>query len=268
MKRRTVPVLWHCVLLLVAPWLAAGVAGCKQEGPASRTTLAVFAASSLTEAFQAIERDFEAAHADIDVVPTFAGSQVLRLQLEQGAAADVFASANESHMAALVDAGIVATSAVFAHNELVVIVPPDNPAGIASFSALPRVSRLVIGTDSVPVGIYTRRLLDRARAYLGDAFAAEVRARVVSEESNVRLVRAKVELGEADAAIVYRTDAAASDRVRVIPIPAELNVRAGYYIGPVAASAHAGAGARFVAYLRSEEGRRVLARHGFVTGDP
>ncbi|MFW6198359.1 MAG: molybdate ABC transporter substrate-binding protein [Acidobacteriota bacterium] len=227
--------------------------------------LSVFAASSLTEAFRQLEEGFEAAHPDIDVRLTFSGSQVLRLQLEQGAVADVFASANERHMDALVDAGMVSYSRVFAHNELVVVVPPDNPASVDSFPELPRAERLVIGTEGVPVGIYTRQLLDRAGAELGEEFVARLRDSVVSEEANVRLVRAKVELGEADAAIVYRTDATVSDRVKVVAVPESLNVRASYFIGPITASGNPAAD-RFIAYVLSEEGRRALEDHGFVTG--
>lgn len=249
---------------------AGAVAGCKQDTSRShKTELAVFAASSLTEAFQALERGFEAAHPDVDVALTFAGSQVLRLQLEQGARADIFASANEAHMQALVDADLVAGSQVFAHNELVIIVPADRASPVhspvQSVADLPEATRLVIGSSHVPVGVYTRQLFANMRARLGDDFVDRVQQRVVSEESNVRLVRAKVELGEADAAIVYRTDATSSERVRLVAIPDELNVRARYLIGPLAASARPENAARFIIYVRSEEGRRILEQHGFVT---
>ncbi len=158
--------------------------------------LTVLAASSLTEALGTIEGDLERASPALSLSTTFAGSQVLRLQIEQGAPADVFLSADEAHVDALLRAGLVVEPVLFAHNELVVIVPPSNPAGIESLEDLPRARRLVIGDASVPVGRYTRAML--ARAGLADA----VLPNVVSEESNVRLVRAKVELGEADAAVV------------------------------------------------------------------
>lgn len=246
---------------------ASGFVGCASGREASeKTELAVFAASSLTEAFGELERGFEASHPDVDVRLTFAGSQVLRLQIEQGAAVDVFASANESHVQALVEQDLVGEPRVFARNELVVIVPTSNPAGIESFSDLAEASRLVIGTDNVPVGIYARQVLDRARGELGDAFVARVLGRVVSEESNVRLVRAKVELGEADAAIVYRTDAVSSEHVRVIPIPDGINVSARYPIGGSTRAAHGPEARAFVAYVVSPEGREILARHGFVIG--
>ncbi len=251
--------LCACLLGGIAP--SGGCDGAEGE----RAELSVYAAASLTDAFRDLAAGFEAAHPDVKVVINFAGSQVLRLQIEQGARADVFASANPIHMDALVQAGLVPESRVFAHNELVVIVPPDNPARIGAFADLPRARRLVIGTAQVPVGSYTRAMLRKAGARLGGAFPTRVFARVVSEENNVRLVRAKVELGEADAAIVYRTDAAACGGVRVVPIPDDLNVRAEYHIGVLADSARARLAARWLAFIASPAGQRILARHGFVT---
>lgn len=239
-----------------------GCRGAASEDPA-RVTLHVFAASSLTEAFGELERSFEAAHPTVDLRLTFAGSQVLRLQLEQGAAADVFASANPEHLQALRAGGLVEPPVDFATNELVVVTPLDDPAGVRAFADLPRARRLVIGAEAVPVGRYTRQLLDGAAPTLGADFVAAVRARVVSVENNVRLVRAKVELGEADAAIVYRTDAAATDRVRVVEIPEALNVRARYPIAVTTRAAAPEAAARFVAFVRGPAGRAALERHGF-----
>lgn len=257
-------------------WLAVALlalAACKDREaapePPPRAELLVYAASSLTEAFGDIERAFEAAHPSVDVVLHFAGSQVLRLQIEHGAAADVFASANPEHMAALVRDGWITGDGVFARNGLVVIVPKDadGPGAVASFDDLPRAGRVVIGSEAVPVGLYTRRMLAAAAEVRGAAFAEAVRARVVSEESNVRLVRAKVEMGEADAAIVYRTDAAASDRVRALPVPAAFDVAASYHIGVVAASKRADAARAFIDFVRSPAGRALLEARGFDAGN-
>ncbi len=192
---------------------------------------------------------------------TFAGSQVLRLQIEHGAGADVFASADARHMTALVEGGHAAASRVFARNGLVIITPTAPERPFRTFADLPTAERLVVGADTVPVGRYTRRMLDRAAADLGAAFAGAVRARIVSEETNVRLVRAKVELGEADAAIVYRTDAAASDRVRAIPIPPAYDVPAAYHIAPLDG---AGPGAAlFVEFVGRGAGQALLEARGF-----
>jgi len=256
---RFIPLLAAVLGLACAP-------GCGSRD-SNGTVLTVFAASSLTEAFGELEAGFEARSPTVDVRLSFAGSQVLRLQLEQGAAADVFASANEEHMRALVDDGLVSRSEIFAHNALVVVVPNEGSA-VETFADLPLATRLVVGTSDVPVGMYTRLLLERAREPLGEDFVARVREHVVSEESNVRLARAKVELGEADAAIVYRTDAHASTRVRAIPVPEALEVRADYPIGPVARSTELALAERFIAFVRSPPGRRILDEHGFVTEVP
>ncbi|HJK94831.1 MAG TPA: molybdate ABC transporter substrate-binding protein [Polyangiaceae bacterium LLY-WYZ-15_(1-7)] len=240
------------------------------DADSRRTPLRVFAASSLTEAFEDLAARFERAHPDVDVRLAFAGSQVLRLQIAQGAGADLFASADPRHLSALEEAELVRGVRPFASNELVVVVPANDPDALERFADLPDAERIVLGTPEVPVGRYARRVLGRAAVRFGEGFERRVLARVASEESNVRLVRAKVELGEADAALVYRTDAASSERVRVVPIPEPLNVRARYAIGQVTDGGEGerddadDAAARFLAFLRGPEGREALSRHGFL----
>ena len=259
---RTHPAAAAVTLLGILGAAAVAAGGDEGEG---RRTLQVFAASSLADAFREMETAFEAAHPDTDVTLVFAGSQVLRLQIEQGARADVFASADRRHIESLRRAGLVAAYGEFAGTELVVIVPPGNPAAIESFGDLVRARRLVVGTENVPIGAYTRELLRRAGARKGSGFERAVLDRVVSEESNARLVRAKVELGVADAAIVYRTDAAPG-RVRTIAVPGWANVRAAYLMGPVAGSANPEGAERWTRFVASSAGREILARRGFVAG--
>jgi molybdate transport system substrate-binding protein len=167
-------------------------------------------------------------------------------------------------MQALVDSGLVEESSIFVHNELVVIVPLDNPAGIEALEDLAEASRIVLGTANVPVGRYAREVLRLAAPSLGEGFEAMVLSRVVSEESNVRLARAKIELGEADAAIVYRTDAGSSDRVGIVEISSQFNVIADYPVGVLRRSTVPATAEAWVALLMSPEGRAVLARHGFI----
>ena len=249
---------------LTLVWLAC-CAAC--GGDAVETgRLSVYAATSLTEAFTELETAFEATHPGVDVAITFAGTQVLRLQIEQGAQADVFASANPEHMQALVDSGLVGESRVFARNDLVIIVPSDNPAGIAELGDIVNAQRLVLGTANVPVGQYAREVLRRAAPTHEEGFEAIVMSRVVSQETNVRLARVKVELGEADAAIVYRTDAGSSDAVRVIEIPREVNVLAEYPIGVVERTTMRGTAEAWVSLVTSPEGIEILRRHGFIVG--
>lgn len=238
------------------------LAGCVQEG--ERRPLNVFAASSLTEAFQDMENAFELQYADTDVVLNFGGSQLLRLQIEQGARADIFASADRRQLDKLIEAGIVAEPKVFTRNELVVIVPTTNPAGIESFADLPHASRLAIGAEEVPVGMYTGEVLRAASEQNTPNFAQAVYASVVSQEANVRLVRAKVELGEVDAAIVYRTDVVPG-RVRAIPIPAEVNADVDYVIAALVKTNNVKGATRWLTFVASTEGRRILSARGFDT---
>jgi molybdate transport system substrate-binding protein len=263
-SRRSAPVSLTTTLLCGALALA----GCRQEGDLRDKTVSVFAASSLTEAFRDIEAAFEQRYPDVDVRTTFAGSQVLRLQIEQGAGADVFASANQEHMDALVDEALVEDAEVFALNEMVVIIPRDDSPGFASFDDLTRAQRVVIGAPSVPAGVYARTVLDRVSEIRGSAFSDSVLAHVVSEEVNVRLVRAKVELGEVDAALVYRTDAVAATRVAVVPIPPEFNVEARYSIGRIVGAQGSELAVSFLAFVCSSPGQALLTRHGFKMPPP
>lgn len=242
--------------------MAASAIGCTRDDAA---TIDVYAASSLADAFAEMEIAFESAHPGTDVRATFAGSQVLRVQIEHGAGADVFASANADHVDALILSGHVGSASVIAGNELVVITPAGDPSGIRSFADLDRAERLVLGTENVPVGAYARDILRRAAGQLGQGFTDRALASVVSEEPNARLVRAKVELGEADAAIVYRTDASGSARVRSVPIPRELNIRAEYVMAPVLGATPDSTGSEaWTAFVLSDAGQTILARHGFV----
>lgn len=233
----------------------------KAPGPA---TLTVFAASSLTEAFGELERSFERRYPGVDVSCVFAGSQVLRLQLEEGARADVFASANTEHMSSLAAQGLIAEHFTFANNALALIVPTDNPAGIEVFADLPKSIRLVVGLPNVPVGKYTRELLERSAVAYGPEFEQQVLMHVASEESNVRLVRAKVELGDADAAIVYVTDASTGSGVRVIAVPEEVNPLIRYEIGALHGSPNQELAGRWLDFVRSDSARRLLSERGFL----
>ncbi len=252
---------WYAgVVLLVV--LAGGCTGTSARE--EKVTLSVFAASSLTDVMPELAETFERAHPDVDLRVTFAGSQVLRLQIEQGASVDVYASANDAHMNALEDSGHVLRSHTLASTDLVIIVPPDNPAGIERFDQLTQAERIVVGTRFVPIGAYTDAVLNNASVVLGDDFAAGVRGRIASMESNVRLVRAKVELGEADAAFVYRTDALNRDRVRVVPIPDEVNVEARFRIALTSETRRGPEAERLLDFLASPPARESFRAHGFT----
>jgi len=237
--------------------------------------LVVFAAASLRDAFTAVGEDFERAHPGSTITFNFAGTQELRTQVEQGAPADVFASADQRHMEALVTAGRVATPVRFARNELVLVVAREAADRIRAFADLPTCARIVIGAPEVPIGRYTLQVLDRAGPHLGAAFRERVLAHVVSRELNVRQVLTKVRLGEAEAGVVYRTDAisaATTDErnapsMAVVSIPADINVTAEYPIAVVVGAAHPGLAQQWVQAVLSAEGQAALARYGFLPAD-
>ena len=240
--------------------LLLALAGCLTADPAQANTLHVFAASSLVDAVGELAAAFEAHHPGVTVQASFAGSQTLRLQIAEGAAADVFLSASGEHVDALLASGHLTQRAVFAHNSLALVVPADNPAGLTDFSQLPGAARVVVGAEAVPIGQYTVALLDNAAATYGAGFAGAVRQRVVSEERSVRLARARVLLGEADAAIVYQTDTA-HEGLAVVPIPPALNVRAAYHLGIV--DADDPLARQWAGFLAGAAGCAVLSAHGF-----
>ncbi len=236
--------------------------------PEGGGNLTVFAAASLTDAFEQMKSELEAAHPGLAITYNFAGSQALVTQLAEGAAADVFASANNAQMQTAIDNGSVAGEPVtFVRNRLAIVTPADNPAGIQSAADLGNPElRLVLAQAEVPVGRYAREAvcaMGADTATYGEGFVERVAGNVVSEEEDVRDVLAKVQLGEADAGIVYVSDAAiAGDDVQLIEIPEDVNIVASYPIAAVAEGDRALAEA-FIAYVLSDEGQTTLAGFGF-----
>ena len=234
------------------------------------TTLTVYAAASLTDAFRDLGQRFEQQHPGIAVRFSFAGSQQLALQLEQGAPADVFASADQRWMSYVGEKGLLAGEpTVFARNRLVVIVPRTNPARIKRLEDLARRgNKVVVAAEAVPAGQYSREALEKlARA---DGFPEEydrrVLANVVSQEENVKSVVAKVQLGEADAGMVYRSDVTPSVAryVSVLEIPDPYNSIATYPIAVLRSARDAEAARAFATLVASAAGRAVLQQHGLL----
>ncbi len=239
---------------------------------AAHRTLTVFAAASLTGAFTEIGKNFEAANPGVTVTFNFAGSQALRTQIEQGASADVFASADHKNMDAMISENLVAGGKYqdFASNLLVVILPPGNPASIQTLQDLARPGiKLDLADSSVPVGNYARQALTNLSqdpAY-GSDYSTQVLANVVSNETDVKQVVAKVDLGEADAGIVYVTDAQAAPDLKTIAIPKDFNVVASYPIAVVDKSHNTDLAASFIAYVLSPDGQAVLKKWGFAPAE-
>ncbi|HEY0735360.1 MAG TPA: molybdate ABC transporter substrate-binding protein [Herpetosiphonaceae bacterium] len=268
-------------LLLGCLWLSL-IAGCgttpestspsaTASSAAQGTSLTVFAAASLTEAFGEIGQQFEKQHG-VTVAFNFAGSQQLSQQLAQGAEADVFASANLQEMENAITSGAVVsgTQQVFVRNRLVVIVPKDNPGQISQLQDLARSGlKLVFAAEQVPVGGYTQQALEKMSAdpAFGADFKTNVNANVVSQEQNVKSVVTKVSLGEADAGVAYASDVtpAFDETITTVAIPDAFNQIAAY---PIAPTSNPPAGKElaqlFVEFVLSREGQVILGRYNFL----
>jgi molybdate transport system substrate-binding protein len=226
--------------------------------------LRVFAAASLSDAFREVAALYEAEHPGERVELAFAGSQVLRTQIEHGAVADVFASADLDHAQALQASGLLGSTQVFARNRLVVVVAPaaaDRVARVEDLAA-PGI-KLVVAGPAVPAGRYASRLLAKLGASLGPDFVRRVESNVASQETNVRAVLSKVALGEADAGFVYASDAKTTAVLRVLEVPAAAQVVAEYPVGVLSRSPRAARAHAFVALLLGPAGGAILRQHGF-----
>lgn len=225
--------------------------------------LSVFAASSLTEAFEELAATFEAQNEGVEVLLSFDGSSTLATQISQGAPADVFASADEQQMQSVVDEGLTATGPqIFTRNRLVVITAAEG--GISSLEELAEPGLVLVLADAeVPVGNYAREALEKMNGAFEADFSERVLANLVSEESNVRQVSLRVELGEADAAIVYATDAAVAEGISIIEIPDALNVVGTYPVAALSESAQPELAQAFIDLILSAEGQRILTGRGF-----
>jgi molybdate transport system substrate-binding protein len=230
--------------------------------------LTIFAAASLKGALDAAKVEYEAANPGTTLTISTDSSAALAIQIEQGAPADVFLSADAKHPQALADKGLTEGAPVdVAGNKLVVIVPTDNPAGITTPADLARSGvKVVAAGDAVPITGYANELvanLAEEPGYPGDLVAA-YDANIVSKEDNVKAVVAKIELGEGDAAIVYVTDAKISTRVASVGVPDSANVRATYAGAVVKSSPNPDAASAFLTWLAGSAGQAILSGFGFL----
>ena len=256
--------------VLVAVLLALACAPAGQRSGDAENTLTVFAAASLAESFQALATAFEDDHPGVRVAFNFAGSQTLRTQLEHGAEADVFASANWQHMAQVKESGLLGNvPEYFAANRLAVAVPVDSDAVQALADlARPGVS-IAIAAGEVPAGAYTREslaLLADSDAFPGD-YASAVLSNVVTNETSVRGVAQKVALGEVDAGVVYETDALAAQyahAIRTLEIPLQFNPAAQYPIAALSTTNELETALEFIKFVQGDSGQAILREHGFV----
>jgi len=233
------------------------------------TTITVFAAASLSSVFPAVADGLHKTHAEIAVRFNFAGTQTLVTQIESGAPADVFASADQAHMNTLASESKVQAPAVFTRNKLAIIVPVTNPASISQPFDLARSGvKLDIAAPSVPAGASARVMLGKLALQPGapSGFVAQVMHNVVSQEDNVEAVVTRVALGEADAGIVYLSDLSTPNggKVHSIAIPDAANLINIYPVAVVSSSTHAAAAKQFVDFLTGPDGQALLRQHGFL----
>lgn len=245
------------------------VAGCSSGSVrAAPAQVTVFGAASLKGAVAKVKTAYESSHPGTTLAISTDSSAALEAQIEQGAPADVFLSADSSNPKKLVDGGFADGAAVpFAGNKLTVIVPSANPAGIKTPAGLAMAGVKVIAAgETVPITRYAAQLvanLAHEADYPPD-FAAAYAGNLVSREDNVKAVVAKIELGEGDAAIVYVTDAKASTKVASVPVPDHANVTATYAGVVVKASKEPVAARSFLAWLSGPDGGAILREFGFL----
>jgi molybdate transport system substrate-binding protein len=258
------------ILIAAVLGLTVALAGCAatdgaaeggEPGTTSSTdtltgTVTVFAAASLTETFDALATEFEQHHPSVDVVVNYGGSSGLATQITEGAPADVFAAANESTMKTVTDAGDASDPAIFTTNTLELVVPAGNPAGVTGLADLANPDLAVALCDpAVPCGSAAQQLLD----------SAGVTASPDTLEEDVKAVLTKVELGEADAGLVYVTDVkAAGDKVEGIEVPEAQDVINRYPIAVLAGAHNPDAARAWIDFILSDDGQSALAEAGFV----
>jgi len=259
-RREVVLLVWilRPILLLAVVTFGSWAPACGADSSAREETVTVFAAASLSDAFKEMGAAFESAHPGGSVAFSFAGSSTLATQIIEKAPGDVFASADQSTMQKVVDAGETSTKPrIFATNQLTIVVPKGNPKHIESLADMSRAGVAVsLAAPEVPAGKYAAQVFANAGVPVPKA----------SQEVDVRAVLSRVAAGEADAGIVYVSDIrAAADKVEAVTIPAQYNVVAQY---PIAALKHAtnpDPATAFVELVLSPQGKAILERFGFGT---
>ena len=255
----------------VAP--SAATSDAPSKAPSAATVdLTIFGAASLAKVLDEVKTAYGAANPGSTLTISTDSSAALATQITEGAPADVFLSADTTNPQKLVDAGLVDGDAVpFAGNKLTVITPTANPGGLVTSFDLGKAGvRVIAAGDEVPITKYATQLVANLATAPGAPadFAAAYAANVASKEDNAAAVRTKIELGEGDAAIVYVTDAAASDKVTAIEVADDLNVPATYAGVVVKASPNVDAAHTFLDWVAGPDGQAVLAGFGFLPPAP
>jgi molybdate transport system substrate-binding protein len=256
--------------------------GCSSPTPAATATTApttppkivnlkIFAPSTFTDAAKDITTAYEAASPGVKLAIEFGHTPTQRLQFTQGATGDVFITASQTDMNDAVKDKTIAegTPRVFATNQLVVILPANNPANLQKLEDLANPGvRLLVAVVDTPIGKVTVTLLDKMEKQFGAGFKAKVIANVVSNESGVKPIVSKLKLGEADAGIVYVTDAVSAPDLKTIAISPELNMVMQLNVAPIAKSVNLDQANSFTMFMMSPTGQSILKKWGFLPGKP
>jgi molybdate transport system substrate-binding protein len=276
--KNTLTILIVATILLIALIIAGctsstpvPAAGTPSPSPVPKTTITVFAAASLSSAFNQTKAQFEVLHPEANIIYNFDSSGTLQTQIEQGAKADVFASAATSNMNTLKNEKLINNSTVvnLAKNKLALIVPNSNPAGITSLTDLNKSGlKLIVCGNSVPCGKYTLQMLQALRntSGYGADYYNKVVANQVSQEPSANSAVTKIATGEGDVAIVYASDVQEQyqNTVKTIAIPDSLNVVATYPIGVIAGSPHQALAKAFVDFVISPACQAIMAGSHFL----
>ncbi|MBZ4666133.1 molybdate ABC transporter substrate-binding protein [Mahella sp.] len=252
------------LMLFLAVAFGIGLTGCTASADQQRTDLSVFIASSLNQPMEEIAKAFEPTANGVKVILNAAGSQTLRMQIEQGADADVFISADERHMDALLYKGLADTPSVIAYNRMAIIA--DKSADIKEWHDLAKKGiKIALAHTDVPAGQYTIDVLD-AIEQDQPGFKQMVLNNVVTYEMSVKDVAQKVLMGEADAGIVYVTDIplTGDHQARLIDIPNKYNITSQYLAVAMKDSKHSDAAKSFIEFILSDDGQKILKRYGFT----
>lgn len=275
---QTVPLILLLIIVLATacsslPAVQASAAatpgpGAPAAAPAG-ATVKVFAPSNMTDAAKELAAAYEAANPGVKLAIEIGHSPTQRLQLTQGASGDVFMTASQKDMDdAITDKSVAGGAAkVFATNQLVVALPAQNPANLQTLADLAKPGvRLLVAVVDTPIGKVTLTSLDKMDKQFGAGFKEKVLANVVSNEAGVKPIVSKLLLGEADAGIVFVTDAVAAPALKTVSIPPELNVISQLNVAPLAAALHPQHAAGFAALVTSAEGQAILKKWGFMPG--
>lgn len=259
--------LYHILLLLfllilIFKWTSLGPDWLRPQEKPEDVSLTIFAAASLSEAIPTLTQAYQQEKPEISFQYHFAGSQQVRTQIEYGAQTDLafFASAKDAQY--LSDVGLTQYTSSFAFNELVIIVPKDNPKNISTAQDLEKPHQLILADTAVPAGRYSEQLLENLNSEYGPNYANKVLNNVISRETNVRLVVSKISLNEADAGIVYRTDT--NTTVQVIEIPDQHNILAEYQLVLPIDTKNQREAREFADFVLSDKGQDILRSLGFL----